>query len=167
MSEFNNNTISIKELMGKSFLVEKYQRGYKWGIQQVQELLTDIYDFDRGGIESFYCLQPLVIKTLTENEYELIDGQQRLTTMTLLYLALYRFALDNDMEEKAAEINETILINRFVKEDSSKLKLKQTDVNAKAFRYLMNENKPSDYNEYSRIIDNYNHFFNEIGRAHV
>ena len=94
----------------------------------------------------------------------IIDGQQRLTTMTLLYLALYRFALANDMEEKAAEINETILINRFVKEDSSKLKLKQTDVNAKAFRFLMNDNSPSDYNEYSRIIDNYNFFYNTLNK---
>ena len=105
------------------------------------------------------CLHSAVVQQLV-----IIDGQQRLTTMTLLYLALYRFALANGMDEKAAEINETILINRFVKEDSSKLKLKQTDVNAKAFRFLMNDNSPSDYNEYSRIIDNYNFFYNTLNK---
>lgn len=54
------------------------------------------------------------------------------------------------------EINETILINRFVKDEGSKLKLKQTDLNAKAFKYLMINNNPP---EYSRVIENYTYFF--------
>lgn len=53
-----------------------------------------------------------------------IDGQQRLTTFSLLYLALYKFSLENGQEEKAQEIKDTFLINKYVKEESSKLKLK-------------------------------------------
>lgn len=96
MSQTKDNTITISNLKGKHFLVEKYQRGYKWGIQQVQELLSDIHDFDRSGIESFYCLQPLVVKTLSDYEFELIDGQQRLTTI---------FIILNSLNEKVYSIS--------------------------------------------------------------
>ncbi|MCH7400069.1 DUF262 domain-containing protein [Belliella sp. DSM 107340] len=88
MSNTKENIIAIGDLQGVHFLVEKYQRGYKWGLQQVYELLTDIYDFERGGIESFYCLQPVVVKTISENTFELIDGQQRLTTIFLILRCL-------------------------------------------------------------------------------
>jgi len=153
------------------FVIPVYQRNYDWTTSECKQLLEDIIEVgskknsdDTHFIGSIVFIHDGVYTSSDVKQLVIIDGQQRLTTMTLLYLALYRFALDNDMEEKAAEINETILINRFVKEDSSKLKLKQTDVNAKAFRYLMNENKPSDYTEYSRIIDNYNHFFNALDK---
>jgi len=83
MNELNQNIKSIEELKDLKFFVEDYQRGYKWGIQQVEELLNDILEFE-GGFESFYCLQPVVIKDLKNNEFELIDGQQRLTTIYIV-----------------------------------------------------------------------------------
>ena len=54
----------------------------------------------------------VILDTTSEvNPLVIIDGQQRLTTITLMYLALYKYAKKNGMEEKATEINETILIN--------------------------------------------------------
>lgn len=88
MSEVMENTVAIKDLGGDHFFVEDYQRGYKWGIQQIQELVMDIKDFNRAGVESFYCLQPVVVKTIAENKYELIDGQQRLTTIFIILQCL-------------------------------------------------------------------------------
>ena len=153
------------------FVIPVYQRNYDWTTAECKQLLEDIIEVgnktsndDTHFIGSIVFIHDGVYTSSDVKQLVIIDGQQRLTTMTLLYLALYRFALANDMEEKAAEINETILINRFVKEDSSKLKLKQTDVNAKAFRFLMNDNNASDYNEYSRIIDNYNFFYNTLNK---
>jgi uncharacterized protein with ParB-like and HNH nuclease domain len=84
-----NNLKSISELKEYTFFVEDYQRGYKWGIQQVEELLDDVIDFDRN-FDNFYCLQPLVVKELSEAEYELIDGQQRLTTIFIILKCLHR-----------------------------------------------------------------------------
>ncbi len=74
----------IKDLQNMVFHVEKYQRGYKWDVQQVLDLLSDIeeFDADAGGL---YCLQPVVVKKHPEGGWELIDGQQRLTTF---YIAL-------------------------------------------------------------------------------
>ncbi|WP_138432391.1 DUF262 domain-containing protein [Winogradskyella algicola] len=88
MDKSNEDIVSIEALKDYHFLVEDYQRGYKWGLQQVHELLTDILEFERGGNESFYCLQPLVVKPIKENTYELIDGQQRLTTIFIILKCL-------------------------------------------------------------------------------
>lgn len=63
-----------------TFFVPKYQRGYRWTENEVKMLLTDIYN-SKGNS---YCLQPIVVRK-RENDYELIDGQQRLTTLYLLY----------------------------------------------------------------------------------
>ncbi|MBK8623052.1 MAG: DUF262 domain-containing protein [Saprospiraceae bacterium] len=150
------------------FVIPVYQRNYDWTEVQCKQLLEDIIEIgSREGSDSHFIgsivfihdgvhlageVKPLVI----------IDGQQRLTTITILYLALYKFALSHKMPERAAEINDTILINKFVKDDSSKLKLKQTDNNSKAMKFLMGDNKPEDYPEYSRLRDNYLFFFNQI-----
>lgn len=62
------------------FLVRNYQRGYRWGSDEVRRLLTDIRD-SHG--EDYY-LQPIVVKRLDEDKWELVDGQQRLTTLYLI-----------------------------------------------------------------------------------
>ena len=64
------------------FVVPAYQRGYRWGEEQVALLLKDIWD---NG-EKEYCLQPIVVKRQPEDRFELIDGQQRLTTLYLIFL---------------------------------------------------------------------------------
>ena len=79
--------ISLREING-SFMVEDYQRGYRWQTLDVERLLNDIYE---SG-ENKYFLQPIVLKKL-ENGYELIDGQQRLTSIYLIYQALNNISL--------------------------------------------------------------------------
>ena len=75
-------TLSIEKLSGNSFFVEDYQRGYKWSVQQVVDLLTDINEFEEKG--DFYCLQPLALIDMGDNKYEVIDGQQRLSTLFII-----------------------------------------------------------------------------------
>lgn len=68
----------------KLYNIPEYQRGYKWTEQQVRQLLNDILEFDTGGDDDlFYCLQNI---TLVEKDgnYNVVDGQQRLTTLALL-----------------------------------------------------------------------------------
>jgi hypothetical protein len=62
-----------------AFVVPGYQRGYRWGVEEVTRLLDDIAE--SGGN---YYLQPIVVKQL-ESAWELVDGQQRLTTLFLIY----------------------------------------------------------------------------------
>lgn len=73
-----------EKLVGKiegEFYVPSYQRGYRWDENQVTALLNDVYDND----EKPYCLQPIVVRKGDDGRYELIDGQQRLTTLFIIY----------------------------------------------------------------------------------
>lgn len=71
--------IPISKLQGKHFLVKDYQRGYKWEKEQIEALLNDINNHKNGK----YCLQPIIVEEREEG-IELIDGQQRMTTIYLL-----------------------------------------------------------------------------------
>lgn len=89
-----NNNISIKpinDLLEYNFFIPSYQRGYRWTKQQVIDLLNDINEFlpkdvPNSDKKTWYCLQPIVVKSKKqkENEWEVIDGQQRLTTIYLI-----------------------------------------------------------------------------------
>ena len=97
------NSIKLKtlsELSLYSFYIPAYQRGYCWTPQEVTDLLNDINEFtpreiDGSDDKTWYCLQPVVVKQREEGVYEVIDGQQRLTTA---YLILYY--LNQDFVEK-------------------------------------------------------------------
>ncbi len=76
--------------LSSTFFVPKYQRGYRWGVGEVRALLNDIWE----NTEPVYCLQPVVVKR-REGEWELVDGQQRLTTLYLVFLYMQRERLQN------------------------------------------------------------------------
>ncbi len=116
--EKNGNILQLKSVRdickeSKNFYIASYQRGYRWGKDEVNALLEDIYEvYVQGDKAPKYCLQPLVVKkrdnamctkTLGELDesgkvensqeigqacYELLDGQQRLTTLWLILDAL-------------------------------------------------------------------------------
>ena len=78
---------SIRDIIDKkiNFNVPAYQRGYRWDKLNVTDLLDDLLEFiqdDNSG--KFYCLQPLVVKKIGVNQYNVIDGQQRLTTIFII-----------------------------------------------------------------------------------
>lgn len=102
MSDNKIELKSVKELLGMKFFIPSYQRGYRWTEQQVKDLLNDIWDFSKKKKNEyeFYCVQPLVVKRIDESHkkelklelnedwYEVIDGQQRLTTIYLILSAV-------------------------------------------------------------------------------
>ena len=78
------------------FFVPNYQRGYRWTSSQVEALLNDIWDSSERK-EDTYCLQPIVIMTYNRG-YELIDGQQRFTTILILLNYIKRRGLPIDIK---------------------------------------------------------------------
>ncbi|UKK76722.1 DUF262 domain-containing protein [Segatella bryantii] len=102
MAENKIELKSVNELLGMKFFIPSYQRGYRWTEQQVKDLLSDIWEFSKKKKQEyeFYCLQPLVVKLMSNEEktkcklisndewYEVIDGQQRLTTIFLILSSL-------------------------------------------------------------------------------
>lgn len=85
-----------------NFYVPSYQRGYRWGEAEVIRLLDDI---NSNGTKN-YCLQPIVVRR-REDSFELIDGQQRLTTLFLIYKFMNRASSGFLDEPKFSLIYET------------------------------------------------------------
>jgi len=92
----SNQTITLKTVNElrldasgdpQPYIIASYQRGYRWSALQVTQLLEDICEFTRRRDpqpDEFYCLQPLVLKVSAGGGYEVVDGQQRLTTLLLI-----------------------------------------------------------------------------------
>ena len=89
------------------FVIKSYQRGYRWKTENVRRLLFDILQHDE---DKTYCLQPIVIKdNHIDGSYELIDGQQRLTTLYILLCFL---------SKKKQEVNIKFTLEYEIRKDS-------------------------------------------------
>lgn len=128
-------SISINDLIfgsnGKRicFVVPSYQRGYRWSDTQIKKLLTDLYEYDvKKAIGEYYCLQPIVVKEIEDQNiladkigsgmpieqgteyYEIVDGQQRMTTVFILlkYLNIqdtYSILFERDKDRRYERYN--------------------------------------------------------------
>ena len=106
-----SNTIdirSIASLSGMNFYIPDYQRGYRWTASQAIQMLSDFEEFckrkDQCHVQrgEYYCLQPIVVKKKEWTErkgdgreeyiegYEVIDGQQRLTTLYIIMKCIWK-----------------------------------------------------------------------------
>lgn len=85
VSDVSLSDLAVNDIVGE-FFVRAYQRGYRWGRAEVTHLLDDI----AGSAGERYYLQPVVVKPMADGRWELIDGQQRLTTLYLILLYIRR-----------------------------------------------------------------------------
>ena len=108
MAEINLDIRSVEKLQGMKFFIPRFQRGYRWERQQVRDLLDDLKEFIEEGENGFYSLQPLVVQRhedtrdllekvhdsndikeirqlVSTEEWQVIDGQQRLTTVSIIF----------------------------------------------------------------------------------
>lgn len=87
----NSQWLSVKDIVSKykKFNVPSLQRTYRWGEKEITLLLNDLYEFYNANKDSpnafFYPLQPLILKKNKNYDcYDILDGQQRLTTIKLI-----------------------------------------------------------------------------------
>lgn len=102
--------VNFYHLLGYKFHIPSFQRGYRWEEKQVVDLLEDLKSFYNEVMNTisskepsmFYCLQPIVVKRRTdeENSFDLLDGQQRLTTLYLLLSYLQNTREENSNNQK-------------------------------------------------------------------
>jgi uncharacterized protein with ParB-like and HNH nuclease domain len=87
------NKRSVKEFLSsgkvEKFIIPEYQRPYAWTDEEVQTLFEDIVEYTQEQLDSPYFLGTIVSYTNTDKEQEIIDGQQRITTLCLLLRAIY------------------------------------------------------------------------------
>lgn len=163
MSENKYDLKAIHKFEDFHFVVEKYQRGYKWDITQVEELLNDIEEFKLSQ-SGFYCLQPIVVKktpknSITTPSFELIDGQQRITTLYMVLSVLRQegtFKSDKSLftiSYKTRTESELFLekIHNLYGETTTLNEVNQTNINTLWESYI-------EINVKLNNVDNY-HFF--------
>ena len=99
---------SVRDIIDKkiNFNVPAYQRGYRWDERNVEDLLDDLLEFVQDlNSGKFYCLQPLVVKKTGVNRYNVIDGQQRLTTIFIILKYLEKLLEDENGIKEIYTIN--------------------------------------------------------------
>lgn len=98
-SNDNFKPISVGDLLtgALKFQIPSFQRGYRWDKKQVEDLIDDLKKFVISNQKTYY-LQPLVVRKVEKDLYEVLDGQQRLTTILILLHSLYE-KMDADNRE--------------------------------------------------------------------
>ncbi|WP_305816704.1 DUF262 domain-containing protein [Photobacterium leiognathi] len=88
------HSFRVKELLADTcrYLVPMYQRNYAWGEGEINQLIQDVQDYQQHKPDQPYYIGTLVIFERPDGQFEVIDGQQRFTTLTLLAFALKRIA---------------------------------------------------------------------------
>lgn len=153
-----------------AFAIPVYQRNYDWSRVQCQQLFNDILAIGADETQSGHFIGSIVyvhddVYTASGlRELTIIDGQQRLTTLTLTYIALYRHAVATGKDQQAQRIHKTFLINEFA-EDSEKLKLKPTENNKVALAQIMDPKEVVKASGYSRLVENFRFFESRITDA--
>lgn len=158
--------INFLQTPNVQFVIPVYQRNYDWELGHCRQLLTDIINVQqekRGThfIGSIVFIYEGAYSTNEVRELVIIDGQQRLTTINIMYVALYRYAKYEGMRKEAEMLYNMYLVNQYVELDSSKLKLKQTDTNSLAFKAILEGNEKG-FTTYSNVIENYTFFSSQL-----
>ena len=158
----------IKDLFSEAktfFAIPVYQREYNWQEKHCKQLFEDILNVGKDIDITSHFIGSIVyihegVYGIGEKEFYVIDGQQRMITITLLHIALYH-RLKKSKEEYADEIYELYLVNKFSKRDI-KLKLLPPEENLNILNKILEENREEleDYQD-RNIVKNYK-FFKEI-----
>lgn len=156
----------------KQFVVPIYQRTYSWTAVQCEKLLEDILRVGADPaqlshfIGSIVYFNPSSSPVTSVPELLVIDGQQRLTTVSLLLLAITHFLKKHPAskldDETWEEVQETYLVNKH-RRDESKFKLLLTRKDKDTFINLINET-PNDEKASQRVIENYQYFSKKINK---
>lgn len=169
------NENRIQDFMSKTgtnFAIPVYQRNYDWTHAQCRQLFNDIIRVgaDDGEVAHFVGsivnVHDDVYSASETTELTIIDGQQRLTTLTLLYAAIFRFAHSSGDMQLARQIHQTYLINEFAPENE-KLKLKPTDGNKVALAQILDPSASLEISDYSQLMENFRFFHGLINQENL
>lgn len=167
----NANELAVVRFLqtpGDQYVIPVYQRNYDWTEKECRQLMDDIISVGMGDngthfIGSIVFIHDGTTMVGSVRELVIIDGQQRLTTISVLYAALYRFSKENNRSLDADRLYNMFLTNQYVREEKYKLKLKQTDKNYLAFKAILFGTE-SQFDTFSNIIENYNYLRSVINQ---
>lgn len=168
--------IKLLEFIGngkKTFNIPVYQRNYDWKEEQCRKLFEDIQNIVKSDYEIEHFLGTVVFVSskseMNFNEYVLIDGQQRITSIMLLLKVLHEKITDENDKE---EIWEEYLINKRAPEENLRIRLKPVESDGMPYKKLIEENDISltsnvckNYRLFEKLIQESNYSAEEIYKA--
>lgn len=152
-----------------NFVIPVYQRNYDWKQEHCRQLFDDCISVIENNYRThfFGTIVSIYNDGGRNREYLIIDGQQRITTVSLMLLAIYNI-LKTDRLKSSSIIKEKIinqyLINQYV-DDDRKLKLKPIKDDRTAFEKLFNNDE--EYISESNIVTNYKYFYDRILKGEI
>ena len=161
--------VSYMQGSDKRFVIPVYQRNYDWKTENCKQLYDDLIKVIRRGRKSHFFGSIVSVHNDGEfNEYLVIDGQQRLTTISLLLLAMYNLmkngVLTPEKGNLAEKIYKTYLIDEW-QDDDTRIKLKPVKNDRNAFGKLFDEE--TEHIPDSNLTINYNYFYSRIQKEEI
>ena len=148
----------------KRFIIPIYQRNYDWKKEHCEQLFNDVIDIINSDFRNHFM--GTIVSIYYEEgglRYLIIDGQQRITTISLLLLAIYNLLQKGEIiaSFKKEQIKDEYLINKYLEDDNKKIRLKPIESDNKAYLALF-ENSKYEIIEKSNITENYKFFCRKL-----
>ena len=167
-----SETKLIKYMEGadKRFVIPVYQRNYDWKIENCKQLYDDLVKVIRNKRKNHFFGS--IVSTYNPDgdneEYQIIDGQQRLTTVSLLLLAMYNLIRQGKVSPSDSRLSDRIyedyLVDKYQPEET-RIKLKPIKNDRKAFGKLFDEE--TEHIGGSNLTTNYNYFYDRIQKEAI
>ena len=170
MKESELRLIEYMEGSKKRFIIPVYQRNYDWKIENCKQLYDDLIQVIKNNSKThfFGSIVSVYEPSGRNTEFLIIDGQQRLTTMSLLFLALYNLLEEkiiiSEDESLKDQIYEDFLVDKYQPQEK-RMKLKPIKNDQKAFSKLFNSK--DDYIKDSNLTINYSYFYERIQKQEI
>ena len=154
----------------KRFVIPVYQRNYDWKIENCKQLFDDLVKVIRNGRKShfFGSIVSVYNPDGANDEFLVIDGQQRLTTVSLLLLAMYNLLVKGTIIPAKASLSEriyeTYLVDKW-QDDDTRIKLKPVKNDRMAFSKLFDDE--AEHIKESNLTINYNYFYDRIQKEEI
>lgn len=162
--------VKYMEGADKRFVIPVYQRNYDWKKDNCKQLYDDLVKIAKSGRKShfFGSLVSVFNPDGHASEFLVIDGQQRLTTVSLLFLAMYNLMDKGVVVPQKANLKQRIyeeyLVDKWQPEET-RIKLKPIKNDQSAYGKLFSE--PSEYIRESNLTVNYNYFYERIQKQEL
>ncbi len=160
----------LTRLLGSDdiFVIPVYQREYEWKLEHCKQLYNDLIftsKTDRGS-HFFGCIVSATNPSGGRGEYVIIDGQQRITTVSILLIAIHNILKKGILQSNDENLGNKILKKYLRDQYDNTIKLEPASNSQKAYYALFSEDQ-SDYIGDSRITLNYQYFYDAILKSEI
>ena len=148
----------------KRFIIPVYQRSYDWEESNCKKMFDDLVNAVNRKTHFFGTMCSVINSDAIDTEIIIIDGHQRLTTLSLLFLAMYNLLEQGILTSKDSTLSERILELYLIdKWDNKQVKLKLTKFDVEAYNALFKNGRIAG----SNITRNYDYFYNRIQKQEI